>query len=98
MERFEEQKIIERTLKRLSGKSEEPVNPVCPSVQYDGKAIQPCGEGWICPKCQGPGDGLKTVQFWSEKFSAWLDLTIPEKDLYDYQKVIAARTAREEAK
>jgi hypothetical protein len=99
MEQFEEQKMIEKTLKRLSGKPAELVKQPCQSVRYAGANLQPCGSGdWLCDVCKGPGSGLKTVIFWSDRLTAWLDLTIPERDLFSFEKIMAARKIREEAK
>ena len=78
----------------------EPIKPpeeVCQSVQYAETGLISCGSTeWLCDRCRGAGDGLKTVYFWSDRLGDILDLTLPEKNLYDYKKVMKARSCREE--
>ncbi|MHB8481617.1 MAG: hypothetical protein ACYDBV_02595 [Nitrospiria bacterium] len=70
---------------------------VCQSVQYSETGLISCGSsGWLCDRCRGAGDGLKTVYFWSDSLSTLLDLTLPEINLYDYKKVMKARSRREQ--
>lgn len=70
----------------------------CPSCLYSDGKVTECGSDWLCDACSNPGDNLKMVWFWSEKFGERLDLLIPEKNLYDAQKVLMAQMAREESK
>lgn len=91
-------------LRPFEQKEPEPVSSppkqekgACQSVQYSETGLVSCGsDGWLCDRCRGAGDGLKTVYFWSDRLGAYLDLTLPEKDIYDYQKVMEARSHREE--
>ena len=71
-------------------------NHKCRSFRYDeDEGVKDCGKGWLCGACQNHGEALITVLFWSDKVPAVLNLTMPEKDLYGFQKVMAARKARE---